>query len=276
MIYLGTAIGILILLILLAHVAKKREKIRFLALEKELFEKYREDIHREIRGSDLEHLPTALKKYLHKGGIVGKRPSCLVSIRQKGRFRLYPNKKWMPFEAMEVIDFQAKMYYWQTWMRPNPFLWVSGTDTFDKSKGSMSIYLFSLIRMVRGEGPEIDQGSRVRFFNELMWLPFAYLDPSIRWKEVSELIVEGSINLGKHKVDARFVFDSTYDLINFHARRIMTKKDKTDLEQWSTPLHKFKLFSGIRLPSSGTGIWALEDGEIYPYVDLEITEARFN
>src|SRR5690606_32220148 len=48
-----------------------------------------------VNAVDIENLPELIKNYLIKTSIVGGCKNCSITLKQKGRIRSAPEKKWM-------------------------------------------------------------------------------------------------------------------------------------------------------------------------------------
>jgi Family of unknown function (DUF6920) len=65
-------------------------------------------------------------------------------------------------------------------MRPFPFVRISATDQFSDGHGSIHIKLLSLITVANACGPEMDQGSVLRYLAEMIWFPTAWLSDYVQ------------------------------------------------------------------------------------------------
>ena len=54
-------------------------------------------------------------------------------------------------------------------------------DSYVEGRGAMRVILTGLFPIVNANGPELDHSSAVRFLNEMMWFPSAFLRPNITW-----------------------------------------------------------------------------------------------
>jgi hypothetical protein len=134
----------------------------------------------------------------------------------------------------------------------------------------------SLFSVVDARGEAMDQGASMRFFNEIMWFPTAYLSDSIEWESIDAHSARATMTVDGQSVSALLYFDEQDQLVDFVADRYRTQPDGTyQMESWSTPVFDYQEFAGIRVPTQGSAIWKLDSGN-FEYIKLEITEIEYN
>lgn len=72
---------------------------------------------------------------------------------------------------------------------------------------------------------------------------------------------------------ATLLFDEDGRLVNFRASRFNTAT--RTVETWETPVAGYSDFAGLRLPSKGSAVWKLGNGD-YTYIDLEIEAIAYD
>ena len=148
-------------------------------------------------------------------------------------------------------------------------------DKFYEGKGNMLIRLLPFITIADATGDEIDQGTLVRYFNEMMWFPTAYLNDYIQWEPIDPSSAKATISWQGLSASALFYFDDKGALTNFVAERYMTVDDGYSLETWSTPITEYREINGMMLPTKGEGVWNLSSGD-FSYIRVEITHIEYN
>jgi hypothetical protein len=73
--------------------------------------------------------------------------------------------------------------------------------------------------------------------------------------------------------EATFVFDDAGRPVDMIAKRQDLARGR--LETWSTPLHEYGEFEGVRVPVTGQGIWRYDTGD-FAYIDLRVTDVDFD
>ena len=124
-------------------------------------------------------------------------------------------------------------------------------------------------------GPAMDHSSAVRFLNEMMWFPSAFLRSNISWKAIDESSAEASLVAYGRTVSARFYFASDGRITNFVAARYKDAGTDSAPTPWSTPISAYGTFCGLTLPTAGQAVWHLESGD-FTYIDLRVDEITYD
>lgn len=224
-----------------------------------------------ITEADIQHLPEPVQRYLRYTGIIGKERIHTVRLKQQGQIRMKPEDKWMPIEAEEYYTVDKPSFVWYGKAKIFPFLAMTARDKYIDGKGNMWIKLTPFITIANETGPGMDQGSLMRYFNEMMWFPTAFLHENITWETIDDTSVKATIHDHGHKESCTLYINEHGQLTNFVAKRY--REDTMDT--WSTPLTKYGEFHGLRLPLEGEAVWHLESGD-FSYIKLTITDIEYN
>lgn len=128
--------------------------------------------------SDLDGLPPAVKQWLVYSQVVGRNMIQTAYSRQRLQLRLQKDKPWLSAEAEQYFRINEPAFIWKVKVRL-PFLTLTGRDNYLNGHGHMLIKLLSLFKVVDASGPEIDQGTLLRYLGESVWYPSAALQPYI-------------------------------------------------------------------------------------------------
>lgn len=240
----------------------------------ELLSRIREPKSKVVTEDDIRGLPEPIQRYLRYTGVIGKERIRAVRLKQKGFFRL-GDRHWMPFEAEQYYTTDPPAFVWTVSMKAFPLLSVKGRDMYHEGKGNMLIKLPPFITITDARGDEIDQGALVRYLNEIMWFPTAYLNDYIQWESIDSTSAKATMSYQGVTASAILYFNEKGEMTDFVAQRYMTVDGKYDLETWSTPIIEYREINGMRLPVKGEGIWKLSSGD-FPYIKLEITDIEYN
>lgn len=222
----------------------------------------------------LQNLPAPVIKYLTYSGVVGKKIPKTVFLKQTGKIRQSPESSWMDFEAVEYYSIDPPSFIWKASLPSSKIPFVLGLDKYSNGQGNMTIKMLSLIPFVDARGSELDQGAMMRYLNEMMWFPAAFLGENISWKEIDNTSAEVTLHDKGKNATAVLHFDKEGKLINFVAKRYMSSGKEFKFETWSTPLTEYKEFEGLRLPTKGKAIWHPKSGD-FEYIELEINDIKF-
>ncbi len=226
-----------------------------------------------VTDDELRALPEPVQRWLRWAQVVGKPIPATVRLTQEGRFRQGEGQPWMPFTAEEHFTTGPPGFVWRTTMRMAPGLAIVGRDAYIAGRGSIDMRLLGLIRVARASGPALDQGALLRYLNETMWFPAAALSPHITWKPVDAHAARATMRYGEVTGEATFFIDDAGRPIDMIAERQDLARGR--LETWSTPLHDYGAFQGVRVPVAGRGLWRYASGD-FDYIELRITGLEFD
>jgi hypothetical protein len=242
----------------------------------EMFDKAKDVRPQILTESDIRSLPEPVKRWLRYSEVIGKEKVVTVRLKQKGFFRMKADKDWMPFDAEEYYTVNEPAFVWHVKMQMAPFFYVTGKDRYFDGKGNMLIKLASIVTVADGKGSKIDQGSLLRFLNEMMWFPSAALSYYINWEVVDKNSARATMTCGDITASAVFEFDGKGAVVNMTADRYCDNGDgKFSLEKWATPIEGYKRINNILIPYKGSGVWKLKSGD-FEYIKLEVTDIEYN
>jgi len=206
----------------------------------ELFRKSKEVRPEVVSEADIEGLPEPVQRYLKHSQVIGKEKIGTIRLKQKGFIRTKEDQDWMPFEAEQYYTIDPPAFIWNATMKPAPFLSIKARDKYYEGKGNMLIKLLSLIKVADASGSEMDQGTLVRYLNEIMWFPTAYLNDYIQWEPIDSNSAKATISYKGVTASAVLYFDEKGEMTNFVAERYRTVDGQYVMETWSTPLSEYK------------------------------------
>jgi len=228
-----------------------------------------------VTGEMLGNLPPPVQRYMAYSGVLGKAIPHTVRLKQVGRIRQDAMSVWMKLEAGEHYSTTPPGFIWKVYMPSRKFPLTLGRDAYVDGRGSMLIKMLSLFPLVNAAGSEVDQGSMMRYLNEMAWFPAAFLGENISWKAIDDGSAEVTLTDRGKSVSAIMHFDPEGKPLNFVAKRYRMVGKGYDLETWSTPFSGYGEFEGLKLPVRGQGVWNLKEGDL-AYVELEITELEYD
>jgi hypothetical protein len=168
-----------------------------------------------IKESDLQHLPSIIKKYLYYTGIVGKEGVLNVKIKFEGRIRSKPEDSWMTFtsEQYNFFDKPTRIFYIKAYKMGIP---AKGIHLYKDEKAIMVIKLAGLFKVVDAKGLEMNQGETVTVFNDMCCMaPATLIDKNIQWEIIDSLTVKARYTNGNITITATLFFNEDGRLINF-------------------------------------------------------------
>lgn len=242
----------------------------------QLFKHQQKAERKIITEEDITDLPEPVQRYLRYTGVIGKERVSTVRLKQTGFMRPKPDGKWVPLEAEEYYTADSPGFVWMGRLTMAPLMTVSAQDMYTDGKGNMHIKLLSTVTVADAKGKEMDEASLMRYFNEMMWFPTAYVSDRVKWEPIDESSARATMTDHGITVSAVFHFDGEGRITNFVAKRgYDTGGGKLVMKTWSTPITEYATINGLRLPVKGEAIWHLDSGE-YSYIRLEITDIEYD
>jgi hypothetical protein len=222
----------------------------------------------------LSELPEPVRRSLQRSALVGRPVPGAVTVLQDGRIRSSAEAKWLRFKARETYTIDPPGFTWRAALKIGGVTAGRATDTLAAGRGRMHVRLLGLKDIIDATGPEMDQGSAMRWLNETMWFPAVWATDVIRWQPIDDDSAIGSTTVGEQAVEAEFQFDPEGRLIDFRADRHRAIDDGFEVRPWRTPITEHANFNGIRLPARGSGVWELDDGD-FEYIQIRVTDVRY-
>jgi hypothetical protein len=223
-----------------------------------------------ITEAHLLGLPEPVQRYLRYSQAVGKETIRTVRLKQIGKIRQSAQQPWMNLDAEEYYSVDPPGFLWVGTMRKGGLPLVRARDMYRDGKGNMQIKLATIFTIANATGEKMDQGSMMRYLNEMMWFPTAFLGPNVSFEPVDRTSAKVTLtDLGK-KVTATMYFDDEGRPTDFVAPRY-----REELETWSTPITEYGEYEGLKLPVKGKAVWKLKEGDL-EYIDVVISALEYN
>lgn len=185
-----------------------------------LFEKNGATQGEVLTEAEIEGLPDPVQRWLRYSQVIGKEKAITVRLRQGGFFRMKPDQGWNPLRAEEYYTTDQPAFVWHGRIALFPFVPIIVRDMYDDGKGQMLVKLLSLIKLVDVRDTyEINQGTLLRYLNEMMWFPSAALNDYIQWEAIDSTSATARMSYQGVTAEAVFHFNESGQLTNFVANR---------------------------------------------------------
>jgi hypothetical protein len=218
-------------------------------------------------------LPAPVRRYLAYTGVVGKPIPSTVRLTQRGRIRSDTSASWMNLEAVQHYSTRPPAFVWKASFPTRNLPVVLGRDAYLDGEGSILMKVLSLFTVADEHGEALREAALMRYLNEMMWFPAAFLGNNVAWTPIDDTSATVTIDDRGMSVTATLFFDADGRLVNFRATRFNTAT--RTMETWETPVAGYSQFAGLRLPSKGSAVWKLDDGD-FTYIELEIVEIAYD
>jgi hypothetical protein len=226
--------------------------------------------------ADIAHLPEPVQRWLRYSNVLGRERPETIRLKQEGEIRLGPDREWMPFTAEQYYTTNPPSFIWTIDTRMMSILPIAGRDKYVDGHGNMNIRVLSLIPVVDESGPEMDQGTLLRYLNEIMWFPAGAISQYITWESVDDNSAQATMTYGETTVNAVFTFDDSGRLTNMIGDRYQDAGGgEFKFLPWKTPISAYGEFDGVRLPVAGEGVWEEEWGD-FDYARIRLVDIEYN
>jgi hypothetical protein len=224
---------------------------------------------------NISKLPEPVRRYMRYTGVVGSPWVETVHLKQVGKFRQGIDRPWMSFSADEFYTINPPGFRWDARIKMMGLPLLRVIDKYESGKGSMAGKLAGLISIFDVQGEELNQASMLRYINEMIWFPTAFLGDNVTWESMDNQTARVRFTDHGAEVAAIMYFDDQGRLTNFTADRYREIDGTFSLDLWSTPISTYGARAGLQLPVAGSAVWHLPEGDL-SYIELEITEIVYN
>ena len=228
--------------------------------------------------ADLGRLPPPVARYLRVIGALGRPRVSEYRLAFTGRIRSSHETPWMPFEARQhsFVDGPIRLFLMHARMRGLP---VQAFHRYEGGRATMRVRLGGVIPVADASGEVMDVSETVTVLNDMCLLaPVTLLDPRIAWTALDDRSALARFTVNPHTVSATLHFADDGLLTDFVSDdRSRASADGTSFTRlrFSTPVHEYAEFDGIRLPAFAEARWE-GPGVNYAYGEFRLREAIFN
>jgi hypothetical protein len=154
----------------------------------------------------LAGLPTPVQRYMNFSGVVGRPLVKSVIVKQTGRIRLGPEKRWMQLRATESYSVDPPSFTWDARVGYGRLSLLAVRDSYVDGKGAVRVRLANLLQLLKAIGPKVDDSSAVRVLSEVVWFPSAFLGKNFIWTAIDDCSAQVSFAAYGRSVSGRFHF----------------------------------------------------------------------
>lgn len=228
-----------------------------------------------IAKADLANLPEPVQRWLEYAQIIGKEQAITARSKQEAVMRLKAEQDWLPLESDQYFRVDKPGFIWKADVKMMPLVHISGRDKYYQGKGNMLIRVLSMFTVANGIGPEMDQGSLIRYLAEIVWVPPAALRDYITWEEIDENSAKATMTYKGVTASGIFSFDEEGAPVSFLADRYGDFEGQYILKPWLITMSEYQEFDGIKIPTEGEVTWKLEEGD-FTWYRFRVKEIEYN
>ena len=129
------------------------------------------------------HLSPGAIALSRRCGVAEGSPVAQVELRQTGRIRSDPARKWMKLSARQTIDVRSCAFDWRA--TTGPFGAISIRDALEPGGGRLEVKALGFLPIAReAASPALNRGELMRYLAEVAWAPDAILaNRELQWSD---------------------------------------------------------------------------------------------
>jgi hypothetical protein len=221
-------------------------------------------------------LPAPVQRHL-RYAVGANAPAIRVArLRHDGTFRTGPDQRWSPIEGEQYFSVSRPGFVWFARFHLAPFLWIQVRDGLVSGRGTMLVKPLSAFAIADASGPEIDQGSALRWLAESVWFPYALVSDAIIWEPIDARSARATLRRDGLPAQAVFEIDGAGKIVALRAERYRDiGGGRSVLTAWSGQYRDYVECAGLRVPSSVEVTWDLPGGA-FTYARFRVTTLEYN
>lgn len=214
-----------------------------------------------LREEDLAPLPPPVQRYVRASGTVGKPRPQNVRVEFEAVMHRKPGDAGMPATSAQVNFFvrPARLFLMKARMYGLP---VRALHVYRAEQATFQVRIASLVDMIDQSGEQISRAETVTVLNDLCaFAPGALVDDRLAWRPIDDRSAAVTFTNGPQQVSATLIFGADDQLVDFWSDdRPDSSSGRPVPMRWSTPLGGYRVFSGIRVPTRGSTVYARPEG----------------
>jgi hypothetical protein len=223
----------------------------------------------------IKDLPEPLKKHLRICGYMNTPVPINANVYWSETWlKMSPEKKWgelntTQFNSVKPIGRVALMKFLS--------MPVIGRDLYRDGYGEMKGKLFNLIKVVFDNSKETAQSALITAFSEFIFIPGYLLLDNVKWDQIDEHSVRGTLTDSKIEVSGVFYFNEEGLFTHFETndRYYSTGKNTYKKVRFSAIVESYKMQRDIKIAEKVKIVWHLPEGD-YDYYKGIVDSIEFN
>lgn len=221
-------------------------------------------------------LPEPVRRYLRYAIPLGAPAIRTVHLSHDGFFRLKLGSPWLPIHGEQYFTVGRPGFVWNATIRMKPLLWIEARDRLFEGRGNMLVKIASTFTVADASGPEIDQGSSLRWLAEAAWFPYALVSNAVHWEAIDARSARATLVQDGLPASAILEFDVEGKPTFLRGERYFsTDSQHSKLLPWSGRYLEYREFGGFKVPSYAEVSWQLPEGE-FSYARFRVTDIQYN
>ena len=254
-------ISVIAIPVIVLFIGKTNLSIQFKKEVTELFSQSGNISDKRFGYDQISDLPEPVQRYFKHVLKEGQPYISYVRLTHDGFFKPDQKKDWVEIEGEQYFTSENPGFIWKA--RTSLF---TVRDMYISGKGRIIVSLFSLFKIVNGEGPNYNQGELLRWLGEGVWFPTNLLpNEYLKWTSIDSESAGLTFNYNGLSLFYKVSFNEKGEITQLETERYMGEER---LENWIGRVSDYKEINGILIPTKIEAIWRLGSGDF--------SYARFN
>ena len=223
----------------------------------------------------IKELPESLKKYLRVCGYIEKAVPVNANVYwNESWLKMSPVKEWSKLYTTQFDSVQpiGRVAYMKILGMP-----VAARDLYRDGYGEMNVKLFNLIKVAFDNSKEVAQSALITTFCEFMLIPGYLLLDNLKWEQIDEHSVRGTLVDNGIEVSGIFYFNEEGLFTHFETldRFFTVDKNVYKKVKFSVVVESYQIQDNLKIAEKVKVMWHLPEGD-FTYYKGTIGGIKFN
>ncbi len=223
----------------------------------------------------IKNLPEPLKNYLRVCGYINRPIPVNADVYwTESWLKMSPTKDWGKLHTTQFNSVKpiGRVAYMKILSMP-----IAARDLYRDGYGEMNVKLLSLIKVAFDNNKEIAQSALITTFCEFMLIPGYLLLNNIKWEQIDDYTVRGTLIDNENEVSGMFYFDKDGLFTHFETfdRYFTISKNNYQKVKFSVIVESYKNQNNLKIAEKVKVMWHLPEGD-FEYYKGTIDRIEFN
>ncbi|HHU47284.1 MAG TPA: hypothetical protein GXZ40_05225 [Bacteroidales bacterium] len=223
----------------------------------------------------IKELPEPLKKYLRVCGYIDSTVPVNANVYwNESWLKMSPVKEWSKLYTTQFNSVQpiGRVAYMKILGMP-----VAARDLYRDGYGEMNVKLFNLIKVAFDNSKEVAQSALITTFCEFMLIPGYLLLDNLKWEQIDEHSVRGTLVDNGIEVSGIFYFNEEGLFTHFETldRYFTVDKNVYKKVKFSVVVESYQIQDNLKIAEKVKVMWHLPEGD-FTYYKGTIGGIKFN
>lgn len=247
------------------EIAIENRRRIFRARAKQVLKAYTEERNRATLPV-YTHLPEPVAHYLSTAMPNDLPVIKTVRLRHEGFFKTSLENKWEKIKGEQY--FSGNGFVWKGTTRL-----FAAIDSYVSGQGNLSVWLFSVMRIVNKRGDDINDAEIIRWLAESALAPSNLLPSErLKWEAVDAATAKLKFSANGKVFSFLVRFNTHNEIEEVETERPFNDKS---MQRWKGRFRNYKKTDGFKVPTELEAIWII-NGTEKPYARFRITKIEFN